>query len=105
MKVVYTVQARDDLRELGDWIAKDNPRRAHSFIEELRAKCRALVNFPARFPVVAERRELEVRRCVHGDYVVLFSVSESSDSVVVLRVAHGARDFDKLLSLLGLANE
>ncbi len=102
MRVVYTVQSRDDLRELGDWIAKDSPRRAQSFIADLRQKCRGLSDYPARFPVIAERREVSVRRLVHGDYVILFSIEEKPEAVVILRVAHGARDYDKLLSLLGL---
>nr|WP_244498853.1 type II toxin-antitoxin system RelE/ParE family toxin [Methylobacterium sp. GXS13] len=32
-------QARADLREIGDFIAADNPTRARSFVSELRTRC------------------------------------------------------------------
>ena len=102
MRVLYTVQSRDDLSDLGDWIAKDSPRRAQSFVQELRAKCRGLGAYPARYPVVGEQQGLKVRRRVHGDYVILFSVTERPEAVVILRVVHGARDYNRLRGRLGL---
>ncbi len=101
MRVIYTVQSRHDLGELGDWIARDNPRRALSFVRQLRVRCRGLASYPARFPVIAERHDAQVRRCVHGDYVILFHIAVKPEAVVILGVVHGARDYNKLLRLLG----
>ena len=106
MKVVYTVQSRDDLRELGDWIAKDSPRRAQGFVQELRLKCRGLSSYPSRYPVVGEQQGLEVRRRAHGDYLILFAITDRPEAIVILRVIHGARDYNKLLpGQLGLDDD
>lgn len=105
MRVVYSYRSLNDLRELGDWIAKDSPRRALSFVQELRAKCRGLANLPERFPVVCQRRDMQVRRCVHGEYVILFCVEERPSAVVILSVVNAARDYNRLLGQLGLGED
>jgi toxin ParE1/3/4 len=35
MKLVFTDEAKADLRQIGEWIAEDNPVRAFSFVDEL----------------------------------------------------------------------
>lgn len=105
MRVAYSYRSLSDLRELGDWIAKDSPRRALSFVRELRARCRGLADFPERFPVVSQRGEVRVRRCVHGEYVILFCVEERPGAVVILSVVNAARDYNRLLGQLGLGED
>jgi len=39
MQLLFTPMAAFDLEEIGDYIAKDNPVRAGSFVAELRAQC------------------------------------------------------------------
>jgi toxin ParE1/3/4 len=39
MRLVFSPRAALDLEEIGDYIARDNPRRAISFLGELEAHC------------------------------------------------------------------
>ena len=39
MRCRFSPLAELDLEEIGDYIARDNPPRALSFIEEIRARC------------------------------------------------------------------
>ena len=52
MIVLFSAEAESDLEALGDYIARDNPAQAISFLGELRQQCRGLVDFPNRFPLV-----------------------------------------------------
>lgn len=52
MKVLLTAEAESDLERIADYIAQDNPRRALSFIEELREKCLGLSEMPLTFPLL-----------------------------------------------------
>jgi len=97
MKVVISAAARADLRSVGDWIAKDSPRRAVTFIRELVGRCQGLATNSARYPVVTTVRGRAIRRCVHGDYLVFFEIERSAAVVHVLRVLHGAREYGTLL--------
>lgn len=42
MRCVFSPMADLDLEEIGDYIARDNLKRALSFIEEIRARCLTL---------------------------------------------------------------
>ena len=91
MKVVFARSAEQDLEDIGDWIARDNPVRAASFIVELRQACRAIGRAPRSYPLVDEMRDPALRRRIHGNYLILFDVG--SAVVEILHVLHGARDY------------
>ncbi len=105
MKVVYTAQSLDDLKELGDWISRDGPALALRFVRDLRARCRSLAAYPARFPIVSERRGEQVRRCVHRGYLILFQIDTGQGAVVILRVANGVRDYNRLIGQPGMEDD
>ena len=42
MGVLFTPLAETDIEEIGDYIALDNPARALTFIQEIRAQCQKL---------------------------------------------------------------
>jgi Plasmid stabilisation system protein. len=48
LRVIVSEAAALDLEEIGDEIARDNPRRAQSFVGELRAMCLSLRRYPER---------------------------------------------------------
>ena len=82
-------RARADLREIGDFIAADNPSRARSFVSELRSRCQALGRQPLmgrRAPEVAP----DVRILIFGSYLILHRVFD--DRISIDRVVHSARD-------------
>ncbi|MEJ5207672.1 MAG: type II toxin-antitoxin system RelE/ParE family toxin [Lysobacteraceae bacterium] len=95
MKVRLTQEAEADLEAIADWIARDNPGRAVSFMQELRACCLALGDAPLAFPLVPRYADMGVRRRVHGHHLVFYRVE--AGQVVVLHILHGARDYLPLL--------
>jgi toxin ParE1/3/4 len=87
-------KAADDLEEIADFIARDNPTRALSFIEELIVLCAHIGESPRAFP---RRDDLAkgLRQAVHGRYLVLFTLD--NEGVVIERVVHGARRLEDLI--------
>ena len=95
MSVIFTAPAEADLEAIADYIAKDNPTRALSFINELRFACEYLVVFPKSFAIVPRYKFFGVRRHIHGNYLIFFRLIESN--VLILRIVHGAMNFEDLL--------
>lgn len=95
MSVVLSAAAEADLEQIGDWIARDNPLRAASFVFELRQCCNGLAEHPLRFQLVGRFASRGIRRRVHGAYLIFYRPDDAG--VTVLRVLHGARDFEPLL--------
>lgn len=81
--------AREDLRGIVHYIGKDNPTRARSFGQELRAKTKPLAQHPelgreGRLPGI---REL----VIHPNYIVFYRVLDEARTVQILRVKHAAQ--------------
>ncbi len=82
MKVVLTEQAQSDLERIGDAIAGDSPRRAVTFVAELREKCATLATTPKAFPVIARYRRMAIRRRVHGNYLIFYRLGRDAWAIV-----------------------
>jgi toxin ParE1/3/4 len=96
MRVVFTRQAEADLETIGDWIARDNPPRAVTFVQELIDACAILSDAPKAYPFVARFKRLGIRRRPTGEYLIFYRIL--SDTIEVLHVVHGARDYEAILS-------
>lgn len=92
--MILSGHARQDLFDIGDFIAADNPRRAQSFVLELRAACLELAEAPFRFAQLSGFEAKGYRRRVFGNYLIIYRVSE--EAVVVLRVVSSALDLTYL---------
>jgi toxin ParE1/3/4 len=93
--VAFRPQALRDLEAIADYIAADNPRRAQSFVQELRKRCRLLGDFPEsarRFPALGK----DARILPYRNYLIIYR--NLPDQVLISRVIHGARDIIAALS-------
>jgi toxin ParE1/3/4 len=95
VKLKLTQAAETELEAIGDWIARDNPARAISFIVELREACHRIVEMPEAYPRVPRYDAQSVRRKVHGNYLIFYVAT--ADEVTVIHIFHGTRDYDDLL--------
>jgi toxin ParE1/3/4 len=91
VKVAFSPAARDDLIEIGIYIAQDNPKRALSFIDELEEACDRLGQAAG---VGTARPELgkDMRVLPHVRYLIFYRQHERE--VRVERILHGSRDID-----------
>jgi toxin ParE1/3/4 len=95
MIVVISDAAEAELEAIGDWIAEANPTRARSFVMELCRRCEALSDLPRGLPLVPRYEHLGIRRRPYGDYLIFYRVL--NDTVEILHVLHGARDYEPIL--------
>jgi len=91
MRVEFQPRAERDLEEIGDYIAKDSPRRAVNFLQELRSQCRKILVAPRAYRPRPELGE-GIRCCAYGNYVVFFL--EDGQILRIIRVLHGAMDIE-----------
>ena len=95
MIVVFSHEAETDLERIGDYIARDNPVRAISFVQELLARCRHLAVNPEAFPIVPHYERHGIRRLVHGRYLVFYRFADGQ--VQILHILNGAQDVEAIL--------
>jgi len=93
MRLTIAPVVERDLADIGDYIARDSPIRATSFLRELRKEFDRI----AQHPFVYEGRPdiaPGIRVAVFGRYLILFRIG--SNSVSIRRVLHGARDLPRM---------
>lgn len=95
MILEFSSEAESDLEQIADYIAQDNPRRALSFIREVRSKCEDLVESPNGFALVPRYENHGIRRRVHGNYLIFYRVETAK--VVIVHILHGATDYSAIL--------
>jgi len=95
VKLVFSDEARQDLLDIGDHIARDNPARALTFVQELRATASELLRTPHAFPILPRYAHLGLRRRVHSNYLIFYRSTDTEVSIV--RILNGARDYEALL--------
>jgi len=93
MPCAFSPLAEHDLEEIGDFIARNNPGRAVSFIRELREQCAKITNNPTAAPL---RSELGagVRMVPFGRYLIFYTFE--ADQIRIERVLHGGRNIPAL---------
>ena len=95
MKVVLSRAAQADLREIAFYIARDSKVRAISFVGELQAKAQDTGRIPRAFPLIPRYEHRGIRRRPFGAYLIIYRIED--DRVAIVRILHGARDYEALL--------
>jgi len=92
--VTFTPKARQDLIDIGDYIARDSRANARRFVARLQDRCGQIGDAPLSY---RSREDLapDLRMAPLGRYVIFFRVLD--DTVRIERVLHGARNLPVVL--------
>ena len=87
MAVKWLKVALENMATIADYIARDKPDRATSFVQEIREKTLVLADFPSvgRAGRVAGTREL----IAHKNFLVIYRVK--GKNIEIIRVRHVAQ--------------
>jgi toxin ParE1/3/4 len=95
-KLAYRPRAHEDLEAIYRFIAQDSPTRAYNFVERIQRRCELLSDSPqqgrARPDLGPDLRVVPYGRSV----VIAYRIVENT--VQVLRVLYGGRDYETIMS-------
>ena len=91
IKIVWTLRARQDLREISTFIAKDNPPAAFKLGDLIFGRVDSLTVFPELGQVVPERNQTNLREIVVKNYRIIYRLCPAKKTLEILRIWHGAR--------------
>ena len=91
MNVNFTLQARDDLRAIYDWIATDNERAADRVITRIRQTVMMFTQFPllGHAGELADTREFKVTGL---PFLIVYRLASATD-IDILTVVHSKRRY------------
>ena len=89
--VKWSVPARNDLKQIHDYIAKDSKYYARKVTQEIVAKTETLIELPEIGRIVSEISDQNVRELIVYSYRLIYDMSGAG--VEILAIIHGRRDF------------
>ena len=92
--VIWSTPARNDLKQIYDYIAKDSKYYATNVVEKIITKAENLNEFPEIGRVVPEIGDKNVRELIIYSYRLIYEVVPND--VQILAIIHGKRDFSSL---------
>jgi toxin ParE1/3/4 len=91
MRVTFDPAARRELDRVFEWIAKDNPRAAFEMIARIEAKVMRL-GTPGLANIGRPGFVEGTRELLEYPYIIVYTVYEERDEIVVISIVHGAQD-------------
>jgi toxin ParE1/3/4 len=93
LRTNFTPQARQDLRDIRDWIAQDDERAAERVISRIRQTVMMFEAFPllGHAGAVAGTREFKVTGL---PYLVVYQLANEAE-IDILAIIHAKRDYPK----------
>lgn len=90
MKVRFTLGARADLQEIGEYIGQRNPRGANRVMAAVHQSVALVGKFPRRG---RKQKAKGVRKAGTGKYPynIYYRIDEQAGQIVILQIRHAAR--------------
>jgi len=93
-KIAYTAFAERDIWEIADYLSDHSMMAAEKFLRTIKESIEHLAEMPLMYPKIDADKGYH--KMVAGDYVVVYVVGESLQQVVIIRVAHGKRNYQNV---------
>ncbi len=93
IEVYWTRQARNDLKDIRAFIARNAPITASAFVRRLRTSVDRLRTVPESGQIVREIGDPAIRELIRGNYRIIYRLR--NDRVDILTVFHSARLLDE----------
>jgi plasmid stabilization system protein ParE len=90
-QVTWLPGAIEDLEAIAGYIAADSPAHAAAVVERMLACAAGLSAFPLSHSRVPEWDDDAVRQRIVYSYRLIFRIRESTETIEVVAVVHGAR--------------
>jgi toxin ParE1/3/4 len=96
VKINWTNESKKWLKEIYDYIAKDNKNTAKRVINEIIAETEVLYNFPKIGQRLLEWPNREIRMLLYGHYRIVYIIN-SAKHIDILGIYHGALNLKRHL--------
>ena len=101
MRIVYTETARQDLRDIYEYIAYTLlvPSVARDMAERIMETVRTLEVMPERNPLYKDEpwHSMGVRFVPVRNYLVFYTINTTTETVSIVRIMYGGRDISRQL--------
>nr|WP_322626082.1 type II toxin-antitoxin system RelE/ParE family toxin [uncultured Flavobacterium sp.] len=93
VRIIWSAQAVDNLRNISEYISKDSSHFAKVQVRKITQTTKTLKKLPYSGRIVPEINEQNVRELILGNYRIIYEILPVSNIITILTVHHSARNF------------
>lgn len=97
MKLLWTEEAISNLREIEEFIARDNAETAIKFVDELIDKAETLLENPKKGRGVPELSIKQIREILYKNYRVVYILKQNSIDILTVFEEHKLLREDEII--------
>ena len=94
VRINWTIQAKDDLKNIADYISIDSKLYAKIQVIKLKERTRILKSYVWAGKTVQEINNEEIRELQEGNYRIIYRIV-SNTQIDILTIHHSSRDLSK----------
>ena len=91
--LIWTINAKNDLKEIYEYIAADSKYYANAFVEKIRNTAKRLKSYPKIGRVVPEYNRDEIREIIFQNYRIIYKISKQK--IYIAAIFYSARNLIK----------
>ena len=95
-QIIWTQTAAEDLKEIVQYIAIDNPDAAPKLAEHIIIRIESASILPFSNRSVPEKNEEFIRESILKPYRIIYQIDTDRDSLHILRIWHAARGIPEI---------
>ena len=94
VRIKWTDQAVNDLKDIAEYISKDSKRYARLQIQRIRERTQILKNNSSAGQILELFNNPDIRQLVEENYLIIYQIKDES-RIDILTVHHSSRDLSK----------
>jgi toxin ParE1/3/4 len=95
-QIVWSQAAVEDLRQIVQFIASDDPTAAAHLAERILSRIEQAAEFPFSSRAVPEKAEDSIREAILRPYRIIYQVEDRRNAIHSIRIWHAARGVPNL---------
>ena len=94
VRINWTFRAKDDLKDIAEYISKDSKRYAKLQITRLKTRTRILKTQTRSGKIVPELNRENIRELIEGNYRIIYKIVQENQ-IDILTIHHSSRDLTR----------
>jgi len=94
VRIKWTIQAKEDLKGIGEYIALDSVKYAKLQIARIKIRTQVLKTHIRIGKITPEINNPNIRELAEGNYRIIYKI-KSENHISILTIHHSARDLTK----------
>ncbi len=98
MKIIWSPLAVDQIAEIAEYIALDNPVAAEKWVDDIFNSVKRLKKFPKSGCIIPEIQLDNFREIIFGNYRIIYRIDKNQISVLTVRNGSQILPVDEILA-------